>query len=272
MTTGSRTAPRVREHTFISIIQGLGGLLALFLMTFATLASAAIYVGSDTTDVKPGDRAVIAHPQPVQLLFQFETKGAPNARATKYVMQQVIDAVKNSGVFSDVSDGPTANGAILNIVIDNVVTPKELQKAEAKGFATGATLFLAGSNVQDNYVCTVDYVSGPNASKITRTAHHSLIVQMGLINSAPANAVKASSYKDGVATMVRQIVSNPLNDVAKDPAFLSVPTTAVAPAPEPVSTPAPSTSPTAPAQAPAPTGAAAAQPPVAPPSTPASQR
>src|SRR5271167_3467457 len=172
--------------------------IALALTAAAGAASAAEYVDAGTPDVKPEDRVVIANPQPVQLLFQFKTKGAPNARATKYVAPQVIDTVKKSGLFSEVSDSPESNGAILSIVIDNVIDPGEMGNAEAKGAVTGATLFIAGSNITDHYVCTVEYVSGPNAPKITRTAHHALITQMGLINSVPPNAVKIGSMKDGL--------------------------------------------------------------------------
>lgn len=182
-------------------------------------ARAAEYVGAGLTDVKPEDKAVVSNPQPVQVLIQFQTKGAPNGRATKYVKQKVLDTVKASGLFSDVSEAPTANGAILSIVINNVVAPKDMQEAEAKGFVTGATFFIAGSNVADYYDCTVDYVAGPTAPKITRTAHHTMITQMGLINNPPADAVKVGGIKDAVFVMVRQIVSNPLNEIGKDPAF-----------------------------------------------------
>src|ERR1700751_448105 len=105
-------------------------LLALAPTSVALTASAAAYVDDGTPDVKPADKAVVANPQPVQLLFQFDTKGAPNARATKYLKQQVIDTVKASGLFSQVGEDPTANGAVLSIVIDNVVEPGEMAKAE----------------------------------------------------------------------------------------------------------------------------------------------
>ncbi len=211
---------------------GLARLLAariaivLALAGFAGAASAAIFVGDGLSDVKPADMVKVANPQPVQLLFQFETKDAPNGRATKALIQQVTDTVKASGLFSNVSDQPTANGALLSIVIDNVISPQEMADAEGKGVATGLTLGLAASNVTDHYNCTIDYVSGPSATKITRKAEHTIITQVGLIGSAPPNAVKAKDQKDAVYTMVRQIISNPLNAIAADPAFQGAPATA----------------------------------------------
>ncbi len=182
---------------------------------------AAGYVGAELGDVKPEDKAVVAQPRPVQLLFQFCTKGAPNGRATKFLKSKVLDAVKASGLFSDVSEDTVADGAILNVVIDNVIPPKAMQNAEVSGAATGATMFIAGSNIWDHYTSQLDYVAGPDAPKITRTAAHSVVMQMGLINKAPADAVKVEGGINGaVFTMTRQIVENPLNALAKDTAFL----------------------------------------------------
>jgi hypothetical protein len=135
-----------------------------------------------------------------------------------------------------VSEAPTANGAILNIVINDVANAKDMKDAEAKGFVTGATFFVAGSNVVDHYICTVDYVGGPAATKITKGAEQSLIFQMGLINSAPQNAVKVGGLKDGLAALIRQLVTNPLNDLGKEPGFVRAD---VAPAPSAAAAAAP---------------------------------
>jgi hypothetical protein len=248
---------RLRTWVFIWI---LAAIVAAGVAAASGPARAAEYIGSSLTDVKPEDKAVVGNPQPVQVLIQFQTKGAPNGRATKYVKQQVLDTVKASGLFSDVSEAPTANGAILSVVINNVAAPKDLQEAEAKGFVTGATFFIAGNNVADYYDCTVDYVAGPSATKITRNAHHSLITQVGLINKPPTGAVKVGAIKDAVFMMVRQIVSNPLNEIGKDPAFPGAATVAsTTPAVSPASlTPADTA---APSSATAPAGGSAPPPP-----------
>jgi hypothetical protein len=241
---------------------GLALLLAVMLAVGGGgRASAASFVDAGLPDVPADKRVVIAHPQPVQLLFQFHTKGAPNLQATKLVKQPVVDAVKASGLFSAVSEDPAPNGAVLNVIIDNIVDPDDLRAAEANGVKTGATLFIAGSTVRDHYVATLDYIGGPTAPKITRTASHSLLVQMGLINSAPANAVKVDGgIKGALFTMARQIVSNPLNALASDPGFApaadapagnATAPPAAAPAPAPADPAAPTT-PAAPAAQPTP--------------------
>ena len=186
----------------------------------ATSAQAAGYVGAELGDVAPEKKAVVAKPAPVQLIYAFATKGAPNKPGTKQTREQVLAAVKDSGFFSEVSDSPTPNGAILSIVLDNVVPDGALTNAAAKGALTGATFFIAGSNTREHYKATVEYVANPEAAKISKTANHSIVFQMGLINSAPDNAVKVDGgVKGSLNTMIRQIVSNPLNEVAKDPGF-----------------------------------------------------
>jgi hypothetical protein len=253
----------------------VGALLVMSLACSATTATAAMYIGAGLTEVKAGDRAVIAHPQPVQLLFVFQTKGAPNAAATKFTKQMVTDTVKASGLFSEVSEAPVANGAILSVVINNVVEPQEMRDAEAKGALTGATFFVAGSNVTDHYIGTVDYVSGPTAPKISKSARQILITQLGLINSAPKDAIKVGGGKAAITALVTQIVGNPLNDVGKDPGFQVAeagPTAAAsapaapAPATQAALTPAPASDP---AQPPPSTAPAADTPSTPGPSTPA---
>ncbi len=159
----------------------------------------------------------MAKPQPVQVLFQFETKGAPNARATKMLKTQVFQIIKDSGAFSDIGETPTPNGAVLSVTIDNVMDPGATGDAEAKGFVTGATFFLVGNTVKDNYICTVSYVAGPGASTITKTARHALYTQVGMTAPTPKDAVKVGAIKEALNIMVRQIVANPLNECGARP-------------------------------------------------------
>ena len=163
-------------------------LLGLAMASVATAAVAAAYIGDGITDLKPEDKVVIASPQPVQLIFQFQTKGAPNARATKLLKQKVVDTVKASGLFSTVSDDAVPNGAILSITINDIASPADMADAEGKGAVTGATFFVVGSNIADHYLCTLDYVASPTAAKLERTAKHSVIIQMGMINKPPEHA------------------------------------------------------------------------------------
>jgi hypothetical protein len=82
---------------------------ATFAFAVALLAPSTAWAGayldiSGIHELQPQERLAIANPQPVQILFQFQTNGAPNGRATGVLKKMVTDDVKASGLFSDVGD------------------------------------------------------------------------------------------------------------------------------------------------------------------------
>lgn len=220
-------------------------------------AMAASYVDPVLKDVPAEARVTKASPQPVQILFQFQTDGAPNERATKYLKKLVIDTVTASGLFSEVTETPVASGAVISVTINNVV--KDLKDATAQGFVTGLTFGLKGSLVTDHYTCTVEFVGGPDAEKISRSVNHAIHTTLG-IKTPPEGMVKSKNIAEAVTTMARQAVSNALNQVAADPAFGGI--VPAAPAPTEAPAPAPAEAPAAPAVKPAP--AELPEPPLAP--------
>src|SRR3569832_302720 len=74
-------------------------LLALGMAATPRSAAAAAYVGSALAELKPEDKVVVAHPQPVQLIFEFHTKGAPNARVFLVLFVLVVEADFVCGLF-----------------------------------------------------------------------------------------------------------------------------------------------------------------------------
>lgn len=224
-----------------------------FLLVGGQSALAASYIDPGLKDVPAEAKVTVANPQPVQILFQFQTDGAPNERATKLLKKQVIDTVIASGLFSEVTEAPVASGAVISVTINNVVKDA-LKDATAQGFVTGLTFGLKGTLVTDRYVCTVEYVAGPNAETIRRAVNHAIHTTIGL-KTPPPELIKVKNTMEAVMTMTRQTVSNALNQVAADPAFAGVP----ASIPAPVEAVAP-TVPATPAEAPAPVEAPAPAP------------
>lgn len=198
----------------MALVRALAAVLAMGLLAPAA-AHAGQYLPLTLTDVAAADKAVVANPAPVQLLFEFKTKGAPNPQATAFLSKAVTDYVKATGVFSEVTTGPAEGGAILLITLENV--PED--GAFGKGFATGLTFGLAGTTVVDYYICTLEFSPGPGQAKVTKEVRHSIITTVGLAK-APQGVVKAKNLDDAVKTMTRQVVSNGVNDLAKDPGFL----------------------------------------------------
>ncbi|CAN5272760.1 hypothetical protein BH11PSE11_BH11PSE11_28460 [soil metagenome] len=176
---------------------------------------ANFYVDTGLKDLKSEQIKKAESPKPVQLLFEFQSKGATNPRATENLKSKVAELVRSSGLFSEVGEAPVANGAMLNLIVNNVPIT---DNAFGKGFVTGFTFGLAGNTVTDGYLCTVEYVSGPGAAKITKTVRHAIHTTVGA-EKAPANAEKSETIADAVNKMMRQIVNNALNEISTDAAF-----------------------------------------------------
>lgn len=201
-----------------SKVFGLFRLAVLMLAASIVLSlsgCAAFYVDTALPDLKSEQVKKPENPKPVQLLFEFQTKSATNARATEHLKKQVTELVQKSGQFSLVSDTPVPNGAMLSIIVNNVPLT---DNAFGKGFATGLTFGLAGNQVTDGYVCVAEYMSGPGNPKVTKTVRHAIHTVIGA-KEAPANAEKSETITDAVNKMMRQIINNALNDIGSDPSF-----------------------------------------------------
>lgn len=175
----------------------------------------SVYVDNKLPEVPATQFAKPAQPQPVQLFFEFQTKGVQNQQATALLKDRITEQVRSSGVFASVSDSPVTGGASLSIVLDNVPTSDD---AFRKGFVTGLTFGLAGSQIGDGYICTATYRAPGATEPIVKKARNVLWGTVGAA-SPPPGAVKAASIDAAMTVISRQVVSNVLNDVTHDPAF-----------------------------------------------------
>jgi hypothetical protein len=190
-------------------------LLLGVLMVMALTGCASFYVDGNTKEIPAASFHKAEPLHPVQVLFEFQTKGVANARATTALKTRVLDQIKASALFSEVSEQPVSGGASLSVVIDNVPLT---DNAFSKGFVTGLTFGLAGSKVSDGYVCSTSYRSSSDAEPIVKKARHAIHTTIGA-SSEPEHATKAASIDDAVTKMLHQVVSNVLNDMSNDPAF-----------------------------------------------------
>lgn len=193
----------------------LFGFLAAGLLLANMTGCASFYLDTATKEIPVEAYKKPAAPKPVQVVFEFQTKGVANATATKYLSAQVVDQIKGSGLFSEVKDTPVADGALLNVVLNNVPLTDD---AFSKGFVTGLTFGLAGSQVSDGYVCTIKYLPSPQDAAINKTARHAIHTVMGA-KEGPNNGTKVENLEVAVKTMTRQVVSTALDDLSRDPAF-----------------------------------------------------
>jgi len=189
--------------------------LGMLLAATALLGGcASAYLDGATKEIPAAQFKKPASPAPVQLLFDFQTKGVANARATEFLRDKVTAQVKASGLFSDVGSNAVPNGAVLSITINNVPMTDD---AFSKGFVTGLTFGLAGSQVSDGYVCTASYRNG-DAAPVVKQARHAIHTTMGAA-ATPGGAVKMPNHSEAAIQMTHQVVSNLLNDLSQDTSF-----------------------------------------------------
>lgn len=189
---------------------------AVFLLAVAALTGCAnMYVDGNTKEVSTSEFKKPDPMHPVQMLFEFQTKGIANANATSFLKARVIEQVKASGLFSSVTESPVDGGALLSVTLNNVLLTDD---AFSKGFVTGLTFGLAGSQVSDGYICSVRYLASADTAPVVKQARHAIHTTIGA-SAAPGNATKAADVNEAVATMTRQIVSNVLNDLSHDATF-----------------------------------------------------
>jgi hypothetical protein len=168
------------------------------------------YIDPALPTVNPEELRASGKPQPVHLMVEFRTKGAPNARGTELAKPVVLDTVRSTGLFSDVAESPVPGGRVLTIVIDNIEVTKD---AAAKGFATGLTFGLAGSMVTDGYVCKATYTA-PGSAPRSKEVNHALHTTIGNAEGPPG--LKPMPPSEAFPVIVRQLTLNALRAIRGD--------------------------------------------------------
>jgi hypothetical protein len=171
------------------------------------------YVDPALPTVGKGELVVPAERKPVQVLFEFRTKGSANASATAQIRPRVVAVAAESGLFDGIGgpNGETRAGT-LKVVIDNVPIT---DNAAAKGFGTGLTFGLVGTMVTDGYVCTMTYSLDGKVSETT--VKHALHSTVG--NKAGPPGLAPMTTADAVNVVMDQLVWNGLKQLADQGAF-----------------------------------------------------
>jgi len=185
----------------------------LALVFVGVLLSACVptmYVDQTLPPASKADVAMKATPQPIQLLYEFQTRGSANARATESTRERVFNVVKDSGLFSTVSAEPQANQHRLTVVINNVPIT---QDAVSKGVGVGLTFGLVGAVVTDGYDCKA-VLTVPGAQPVTLEYKHAIHSTLG--NTAPpAGLTPEPSPRDAVTKLLNQLMWSIMRDLSK---------------------------------------------------------
>ncbi len=187
---------------------GIAGLIAVSMLVSGCL-STKHYVDPTLPKIAIADLQQPAAKQPVQLVFEFQTNGTTNAKATEYVRPIVLDAMKKSNLFSDVLVAPATADRKLFVIINNL---SNMDDAKARGFTTGLTFGLSGTMVTDGYQLTATDVT-PAKTEVKHSYKHALYTTVG--NADGPAGLQAVPREEAVHQIMEGLTLNLLNDMSK---------------------------------------------------------
>jgi hypothetical protein len=192
-------------------------LAALFAST-GTAYAAKWYIDNALGTVKPEERLTIAEPQPVQLILEFQRDGKAVPAAVKEIKPWYIGALKARG-FTDIVETPTAKGALLSIVMTNVVDKEELARLKKRAVGVGLTFGLgAGVVATDFYKIRFEFVPATGKPPIVTTVEHAMHMKMGNTKEE-VNGTQVKNIKEALTGVINQGVDKGVNILASDPGF-----------------------------------------------------
>jgi hypothetical protein len=193
--------------------------LLLAVSASAPTLAAKWFVDNSLGDVKPEERVTVTTPQPVQLIFEFQRDGKAVPAAVKQIKPMILDALKERGIFSEVSDKPAASGAILSIVINNVVNKEELARLKKKAFGAGLSFGLgSGVVATDRYFISFELIPATSKPSIKAMVEHAIHMKYGN-TSAEIPGTQVKNVVEAVRGMVKQSVAKGVNVLVADPGF-----------------------------------------------------
>jgi hypothetical protein len=152
-------------------------------------------------------------PLPVTVTATFQTNGKANKHLHNVVRKKLTKVLAATRVFTEPVNTNATPAGRLDLTVNNV---GNLAGAAGKGFATGLTLGLAGSEVVDGYVMTAIYTPSGGAA-VTRTYEHAIHSTIGL-HSAP-KGMEPVPLAEAFDQVIEDMVLNFLRDLQRDGAW-----------------------------------------------------
>jgi hypothetical protein len=176
--------------------------------------AAKFYVDNKLGPVTAEQRIAVASPQPVQLVFDFQTDGVTNVKAVKEARPIAMKYLQGTGLFTVISETPAPGGALLTVRFNNIVD----KNAAGKGFKAGLTFGLADAVVVDNYDITFELSPAPGQPAIRTELKHALIATIGK-GSDPSLGTQYKKAKQAVDVMVGQAIEHGVFALAAQQGF-----------------------------------------------------
>lgn len=201
-------------ENFTRFTRSLSRIAIPFLIIIGLIANPAhaakVYVDRTLGDVSAEQKITFPEPKPVQVIFEFRTKGLANAKATNYLKDIVQRKLWESGYFSQVSTSPVEGGATLIMTMDNI--PEK--DAAGKGVKLGLTLGLAGVKVSDFYVSSFEYSAAPGAAPFKVEVMHAIHTTIGKKPDETIGEL-VKNQDEAIEIVVHQVVAHGMNGIAK---------------------------------------------------------
>jgi hypothetical protein len=193
----------------------LGLIIAIATPTYA----AKWFIDGALGELKPETRITFVQPQPVQLILEFQREGKAVPRAVKEVKPNFLESLKSTGAFSEIVDAPTAKGALLSIIMTNVVDREQLAKLKKKAFGAGLTFGLgSGVVATDYFTIRFEFVPATGKAPIVTTIDHAIHMKFGNTSEA-INGQQVRNIKEALNGVIAQAVKKGINTLAADPGF-----------------------------------------------------
>ncbi|MCG3174984.1 MAG: hypothetical protein GMKNLPBB_03318 [Myxococcota bacterium] len=149
-------------------------------------------------------------PKYVTVSVEFQVNGKPQKRHNGTVYRKVSRVLAATRLFAEASAGKASESGQLHVIVNNV---GDVGAAFGKGFATGLTFGLAGSQVVDGYIMTATYTP-LGGVPTTREYKHAIHSTVGM-HSAPEGMV-AVPLADAFDQVVEEMLLNYLRDLQSD--------------------------------------------------------
>jgi hypothetical protein len=203
----NENSPRHNNWSLIRL-----GVLALFVGSICTgCINAKTYVDpqfrkATYQDIKRSDQLL-----PVTIAVEFQVNGKPGSKQQNVIVsRKVLRVLAATKVFVEANSTNTMHAGNLKITVNDF---GDMGAAVGKGFATGLTLGLAGSEVVDNYEMTIVYRPA-NGESISKQYRHAIHTTIGA-HSAPAG-MEAVPPTDAFDQVVEEMLLNFIQGLQKE--------------------------------------------------------
>ncbi len=184
-----------------------GGWLTLALsLVICCTGCVAVYVDPHYRSATYMDVHGTNNPRPVAVKVEFQFNGKHWPSQDTDVRLSVLKVLRASKVFAAVDATNAPVDGMLQVTLDDTGS---LGAAFGKGFITGLTYGLIGSEVEDHYFMTLVYTPA-HGIPFSRKYEHSIYATVGL-HSAP-QGMERVSVSGGVDTVIEDMMLNFLRD------------------------------------------------------------